>query len=309
MVVCRSETAMALVELIPNVSEGRSIELVDELAGALSSAPDLWLLDVHRDPSHHRSVLTAVGRPEALPEAVRRLYERSFALVDLREHRGVHPRIGAVDVLPFVPLEGFSVEQAVALAHRVGQSIAREFAVPVFFYGDAAIRPDNEDLPRLRRGGFEALELRMARGELVPDCGPSSPHPTAGATAVGVRGFLIAFNIELTTPDLAAARLIARRIRASTGGLSRVKALGFELGDRGRAQVSMNLTDFRVTSILTAFETVTREAEALGVEVARSELVGLVPAAASFPAMKERLKLDSPPGILEERMREAGVTS
>jgi glutamate formiminotransferase len=309
MVVCRSETAMALVELIPNVSEGRSIEIVDDLSRAFDFAPDVRLLDVHRDPSHHRSVLTGVGRPDAVPEAVRRLYERSVSLIDLRVHRGVHPRIGAVDVLPFVPLAGLSREQTVALAHRVGHSIARDFGVPVFFYGEAAIRPENEDLPRLRRGGFEALGLRITTGELVPDCGPSSPHPTAGATAVGVRGFLIAFNIELATAELAAARFIARRIRASSGGLSRVKALGFELGKRGRAQVSMNLTDFRVTSILAAFETVAREAEALGVEVARSELVGLVPAAATFPEMKERLKLDSPPGILEERMREAGITS
>lgn len=309
MVVFRPETWMALVELIPNVSEGRSIETVEAIANAFASGQGHWLLDVHRDRSHHRSVLTAVARPDAVSDAVHRLFERAISLVDLRAHHGVHPRIGAVDVLPLVPLAGSSREEAIAICHRVGEEVARAFDIPVFFYGQAALRSENEDLPRLRRGGFEGLERRMAEGELVADFGPSFPHPTAGATAVGVRGFLIAFNIELSTPDLAAARDIARRIRTSSGGLSRVKALGFELDDRERAQVSMNLTDFRVTSILTAFEAVRREAESLGVEVARSEIVGLVPAAASFPGMKERLKLDSDPGILEERMREAGVTS
>lgn len=300
---------MPLVELIPNVSEGRSIETVEEIAKAFSSASAVWLLDVHRDPSHHRSVLTAVARPGAVSRAVHRLFERALALVDLRAHRGVHPRIGAVDVLPLVPLAELSRKSAVALAHAVGREIAREFGIPVFFYGDAALNPANAELPRLRRGGFEALERRMAEGDLVPDVGPSAPHPTGGATVVGVRGLLIAFNVELSTPNLAAARAIARRVRASSGGLSGVKALGFELGHRGRAQVSMNLTEFRLTSILAAFDAVNREAEALGVAVARSEIVGLLPAAASFPDIEERLKLDSPPGILEERMSEAGVTS
>jgi glutamate formiminotransferase / 5-formyltetrahydrofolate cyclo-ligase len=300
---------MALVELIPNLSEGRSVETVEEIASALGSASDVWLLDVHGDPSHHRSVLTAVSNADAASEGVRRLYERALSRIDLKMHRGVHPRIGAVDVLPFVPLAGSSRASAIALARRVGGEIAREFGVPVFFYGEAALHPENEDLPRLRRGGFEALEHRMAEGDLVPDVGPNAPHPTAGATAVGVRGFLIAFNVELSTPDLTAARTIARRVRASSGGLSRVKALGFELGHRGRSQVSMNLTDFQVTGLLAAFDAVTREAKALGVGVERSELVGLLPAAAAFPGMKERLKLDASPGILEERMRERGVTS
>jgi glutamate formiminotransferase / 5-formyltetrahydrofolate cyclo-ligase len=300
---------MALVELIPNVSEGRSAELVEGIADSLAGGPGVWLLDVHRDPSHHRSVLTAVASPDAVRGAARRLFERTLEVVDLRVHRGVHPRIGAVDVLPLVPLARVSREDAIALAHEVGGEIGRELGIPIFFYGAAALQPENDDLPRLRRGGFEALERRMAEGELVPDVGPSSPHPTVGATAVGVRGFLIAFNVELSTADLTAARTIARRVRASSGGLPGVKALGFELGHRGRAQVAMNLVDFRKTGVLAAFDAVAREAAMLGVEIERSELVGLLPAAAFFPGMRERLKLEAPPGILEERMRAAGATS
>jgi len=296
-----------LLELVPNVSEGRSMAAVGGLADAFAGGGGVLVLDRHSDDSHNRSVLTAVAEPDAVLEASRRLVEHAIERIDLRYHRGVHPRIGALDVLPLVPLGGFSRDRAKALAMAVGRDIADSFGVPVFLYAESALRPENQELPRLRRGGFEALEARMACSELVPDYGPNRPHPTAGAVAVGVRSLLIAYNVELRTPDRAVARAIARRIRASSGGLPHVKALGFELSNPPRAQVSMNLTDFRVTSIEAAFDAVEKEAARLGVEVTRSEIVGLIPEAAAFEGMVERLFLAAPPGILEERMRKAGL--
>ncbi len=298
---------MGLLELVPNVSEGRSRAALQDIAEAFAGGDDVWLLDRHSDASHNRSVLTAVAEPDSVLEASSRLVERAMAHVDLRHHRGVHPRIGAVDLLPLVPLDGFSRERAKAIATAVGREIADNFGIPVFLYADSALKSENRGLPRLRRGGFEALEARMAASELVPDFGPNRPHPTAGAVIVGVRALLIAYNVELRTPDRAVAQAIARRIRASSGGLPHLKALGFELSDPPRAQVSMNLTDFRVTSLLAAFDAVEREAARLGVEVARSEIVGLIPEAAAFEGMVERLSLDTAPGILEQRMREAGL--
>ncbi len=298
---------MELLELVPNVSEGRSNAAVGDIAEAFALGGGVRVLDRHSDDSHNRSVLTAVAEPDSVLEASHRLVERAIARIDLRNHCGVHPRIGAVDVLPVVPLGGFSRDRAKALAIAVGHGIADSFGIPVFLYAESAIKDENRELPRLRRGGFEALEARMAASELVPDYGPNRPHPTAGAVAVGVRSLLIAYNVELRTPDRAVAQTIARRIRASSGGIPHLKALGFELSNPPRAQVSMNLTDFRVTSLQTAFDAVEREAASLEVEVARSEIVGLIPEAAAFEGMVERLSLAAPPGILEERMRQAGL--
>jgi glutamate formiminotransferase len=300
---------MELLELVPNVSEGRSKVDVDAIAEAFALADGVWLLDRHSDASHNRSVLTAVARPDSVLATAARLIERAIARIDLRRHRGVHPRIGALDLLPLVPLEGFSRERAKAIATAVGRAIAESFGLPVFLYADSASRPENRELPRLRRGGFEALEARMEASELVPDFGPNRPHPTAGAVIVGLRSLLIAYNVELRTPDRAVAQAIARRVRASSGGLPHLKALGFELSDPPRAQVSMNLTDFRVTSLQAAFDAVEQEAARLGVEVARSEIVGLIPEEAAFEGMVERLSLEAPPGILERRMREVGLTT
>jgi glutamate formiminotransferase len=295
------------IELVPNLSVGRSEAAASQIAAGFGEAEGISLLDRHSDPSHNRSVLTAVSQPGTVLEAARRLFESAVARIDLRRHHGVHPRIGAVDVLPLVPLGGFSRDVVKALASEVGRAVAESFDIPVFLYADSAVKDENRELPRLRRGGFEALEERMAASELVPDFGPRRPHPTAGAVAVGARSLLIAYNVELLTPDRAAAQAIARRIRGSSGGLPHVKALGFELSNPSRAQVSMNLTDFRVTSLLTAFDAVEREAARLGVEVGCSEIVGLIPEEAAFEGMIERLSLKEAPGILEERMREAGI--
>lgn len=294
--------------MVPNVSEGRSAAKMDDIAQAFAAGEGIWVLDRHSDESHNRSVLTAVAKPGSAVEASARLIERALARIDLNYHRGVHPRIGAVDVLPLVPLGAFSREGAKTLVTGVAHRIAESFGIPVFLYAESARRPENRELPRLRRGGFEALEARMAACELVPDYGPERPHPTAGAIAVGVRPLLIAYNVELRTKDPAIAQAVARRIRASGGGLPHLKALGFELSNPTRAQVSMNLTDFRVTSLLAAFDAVEREAASLGCEVARSEIVGLLPEEAAFAGMVERLSLDRSPGILEQRMREAGLS-
>jgi glutamate formiminotransferase len=297
---------MELLELVPNVSEGRSKAALDEISEAFAGG-GVHLLDQHSDRSHNRSVLTAVGTVQAALPASLRLFERALAWIDLRAHRGVHPRIGAVDVLPLVPLGGFPRDRARALAEAIGRAAAENFGIPVFLYADSALRPENRELRRLRKGGFEALEARMAASELVPDYGPRRPHPRAGAVAVGMRPLLIAYNVELSTPDPSLAREIARRIRTSGGGLPHLKALGFELSDPPRAQVSLNLTDYRVTSLRDAFAAVQKEAARLGVEAVRSEIVGLIPEAASFEGMEEALRLDAAPGILEERMRAAGL--
>src|SRR3989304_2143 len=252
---------MELLELVPNVSEGRSKAAVDDIGEAFALGGGVRLLDRHSDDSHNRSVLTAVAEPDSVLEASGRLIERAIARIDLRSHRGVHPRIGAVDVLPLVPLGGFSRDRAKAIAISVGRSIADSFGIPVFLYADSALRPENRELPRLRRGGFEALEARMAASELVPDYGPNRPHPTAGAAAGG------------GGPPLPAA----------------------PPPPPARARGSMNPTDFRVTSLQTAFDAVEREAARLGVEVARSEIVGLIPEAAPLAGLGGRRPLDRPP--------------
>lgn len=298
---------MELIEIVPNVSEGSAASVVGAIAGSLPAEGECWLLDVHRDESHHRSVLTAVARPEGVVAAALRLYRAATEKIDLNRHRGEHPRIGAVDVFPVVALADGSRSRAVELVHRVARAVAEACELPVFLYGDAARSPDRRDLLWLRKGGFELLAERMAAEDLVPDYGPQRPHKTAGATAIGARGFLIAYNVELLTADRSVAAGIARRVRASSGGLPEVRALPMELRPFGRTQVSMNLTNFRVTSLATAFDAVLFEARKRGVEVVRSEIVGLIPEAAAFPGMEERLKLDRPPGILEAKIREAGL--
>jgi glutamate formiminotransferase len=296
-----------LIELVPNVSEGRSEKILDEIGASFAKGEGCWLLDRHQDPSHHRAVLTAAATIESVVEASRRLMERALARIDLRTQRGVHPRIGALDVLPLVPLRESTSAEARDLARKVGAALAESFEIPVFLYADAAARAEHRELAFLRRGGFEALTARMAASELVPDFGPHRPHPTGGAVAVGARFFLIAYNLELSTDEVSVARAVARRLRESGGGLPQVRALGFALSNPPRAQVSMNLRDYRVTSLMQAFEAVNREAKERGLEIVRSEIVGLIPEAAAFDGMVERLKLDKSPGILEERMRGAGL--
>lgn len=303
-----------LVECVPNFSEGRDRAVIDALAGAAASVDGAAVLDVDPDRWHNRTVITMVGEPEPLAEAAFRAVREAAGRIDLTEHEGEHPRIGAADVVPFVPLDGLDLDGApgagihrcVELAGRLGRRVADDLRIPVYLYGEAARKPDRKVPAPFRKGGFE--ELREAIGtdpDRKPDFGRPMVHPTAGATAVGARRLLVAYNVFLDTRDVSLAERIARSIRASSGGLLRVQALGFEVD--GRAQVSTNLLDVDVTSPLDVFEAVRREAEEAGAEVIGSEIVGLAPERALPGDARQSLLLDVDPGekSLERRIREA----
>jgi glutamate formiminotransferase / 5-formyltetrahydrofolate cyclo-ligase len=301
---CRLPFVLPL-ECVPNVSEGRRPEVVERLAGAAASVPGVQLLDVSSDPDHNRSVLTLAGDAGGLHASLLALYEAALAEIDLTRHQGVHPRVGAVDVAPFVPLGDTPMEAAVAAAERLAEAVAARFGLPVYLYERAARRPERRLLADIRRGGFEGFPAKIADPAWLPDHGPARVHPTAGVTVIGARFFLIAFNVVLDTADVGVARAIARRVRESGGGLPAVRALGVYLASRGRAQVSMNLVDYRRTPVWTAFEHVRREAEALGARVVESEVIGLVPEAAALGVVRDALQL---PGftsgsVLEGRLR------
>lgn len=280
-----------LIECVPNVSEGRRADVVHGLAEHVRGVPGVRLLDYSADADHNRSVFTFVGDMAALQLAVMALFERAIAAIDLRTQRGEHPRLGAVDVIPFVPLTGATMADAVQLATWTGRAIADRFGVPVYLYEAASPNPARRALQDIRRGEFEGLAAKMASPGWAPDFGPATPHPSAGATAVGARPALIAYNINLATDRLDIAKAVAAAVRTSSGGLPCVKALGLRLADRGIVQVSMNLTDYERTSMATVFDTVTQEAERRGVSVLESELIGLIPRAALKPGEDSRLKL------------------
>jgi glutamate formiminotransferase / 5-formyltetrahydrofolate cyclo-ligase len=296
---------MSLIECVPNVSEGRKADVVSAMADALARVPGVRLLDYSADASHNRSVFTFIGDAAALEVAVLALYARALADVDLRSHKGGHPRLGAVDVVPFVPIADATMVDCVALAQHVGAAVADRFNVPVYLYEEAAASPARRNLEDIRRGEFEGLALKMASEDWAPDFGPSTPHPTAGATVIGARMPLIAYNINLATDRLDVAKKIAAAIRYSSGGYRYVKAMGVKLDDRGIVQVSMNLTNFEKTPVSRVFETVRREAERYGVAVLESEIVGLVPAAALTDVAEHYLRLAgfSKNQVLENRLR------
>lgn len=284
-----------LLECVPNFSEGRRAAVVARIGDTFAGVPGCYLLDSSRDESHNRSVFTIAGEPDALSEAVLRAGEYALSAIDLREHQGVHPRIGALDVCPFVPIGDAEMAQAVDLAHRVADLLASELDLPIFLYGAASPKDATVELSELRKGQFEGLAGRFAAG-LVPDRGPARVHPSGGATAVGARFFLIAFNVNLETDDLTLARRIARKIRERDGGLAAVRALGLRLADC--VQVSMNLCDFRVTGIVQAYDAVSKLAAASGVRVRESELIGLAPEAAINAEVAARVSL---PGFVPEQ--------
>jgi glutamate formiminotransferase len=296
---------MSVIECVPNVSEGRRPDVVAALADAVGRVPGVRLLDYSADASHNRSVFTMVGSAPALEAAVLALYERALIDIDLRAHKGEHPRVGAVDVVPFVPLAEVTMAECVDLARRVGAVVADRFKVPVYLYEEAAASPARRNLEDIRRGEFEGLAAKMASAEWAPDFGPSAPHPSAGATVVGARMPLIAYNINLSTDRLDVAKKIAAAIRHSSGGFRYVKAMGIKLDDRGIVQVSMNLTNFEKTPVHRVFETVKREADRYGVAVLESEIVGLIPAAALTDVAEYYLQLAgfSRDQVLENRLR------
>jgi len=268
-----------VVECVPNVSEGRDSAIVERLAATVRRA-GARLANVHMDPDHHRSVFSLLGGPDVVRTAALALADEVLAAVDLRDHRGGHPRIGALDVLPFVPIEGLTMDHVVALAREVGHTLADRHGVPVYFYGLAARSDQRRRLPNVRRGGYEALLDRLATQEGEPDAGPARFDPRRGAILVGARDVLVAYNIWLESTKLEVATAIARTIREATGGLPAVQALGIPLMSRGIVQVSMNLLDYRVTSIPAVFDAVVRRAERHEVAIRQGELVGLAPRAA-----------------------------
>jgi len=282
----------ALMESVPNFSEGRRMEVVEAIVDAARSVSAVTVLDRHSDADHNRTVLTLVGPPEPLQAAVFRAVEKATDLIDLREHQGAHPRVGATDVVPFIPLSGTTMADAIEAARSLGHRVADTLHIPVYFYEEAATNPERQNLERIRRKGFEELRDEIATAEdRVPDLGPRSVHESAGAIVIGARGPLIAYNIYLNTTDVRIAKRIARTVRNSSGGLRYVKALGIDMPDRGQVQVSMNLTDFHKTAIHTVFNLVRDEAEAYGVSVGESEIVGLVPLAALAQAVRYYLRL------------------
>jgi glutamate formiminotransferase len=295
-----------IVESVPNISEGRRRDVVEEIVAA-AAGPGRRVIDYSLDPDHNRAVITIVGTPDGIEDGIVGLTGRALALIDLRRHTGAHPRMGAVDVVPFVPVRGVTMEDCVEISRRVGARLAAEYDLPIYLYEESARSPARRDLAAIRKGEFEGLAEKMLLPEWAPDFGPARPHPSGGATAVGAREFLIAYNIELATSDLSVAKKIARAVRGSSGGLRYVKALGFPLEDKGIVQVSMNLTNFRKTPILRVFELVQREAARYGVNVTRSELVGMAPRQAIYDVAAMSLQLDSlsPDQILEDRIEEA----
>jgi glutamate formiminotransferase len=297
---------MAIIECVPNISEGRRPEVVDEIVAAIADTPGVAVLDASSDASHNRSVLTLAGDAEPLAVAVLTLFEKALPAIDLRTHRGEHPRLGAVDVVPFIPIEDATMETCVELARAVGRQVAERFELPVFLYEEAASSPARRNLEDVRRGEFEGLEARLARREWQPDFGPAAVHPTAGAAIIGARMPLVAYNINLATDRLDVAKQIASAVRFSSGGLRYVKAMGVTLEDRGIVQVSMNLTNFEKTPIFRVFEIVAREAARYGVAVLESEIVGLVPAAALLSSAEWYLQIAGfkRDQVLEERLRE-----
>ena len=294
-----------LIECVPNISEGRRAEVVEAAVAALRPT-GVRILDVQSDRDHNRSVLTLAGDEDTLEPAVMALFEVALAHIDLRAHKGEHPRMGAVDVVPFVPIEGAAMADCVALARRVGAAVAERFGVPVFLYEEAASAPHRRNLEDIRRGEFEGLAGKMEQEQWRPDFGPARPHAAAGAVVMGARMPLIAYNINLGTADVEVAKKIAKAIRFSSGGFRFVKAMGIMLDQRQVAQVSINMTDFKRTPLFRVFETVRAEAARYGVNVIGSEIVGLVPSEALIDAADHFLRLEAfaPSQVLERRIRE-----
>lgn len=290
---------------MPNVSEGRRIDVVDALVDAIRRTSGVRLLDYSSDSAHNRSVITMVGDAPSLKAAVLALFEAALPRIDLRVHSGEHPRIGAVDVVPFVPIEAVTMDQCVELAKETAAEVAQRFQVPVYLYEDAATNPARKNLEDIRRGEFEGLADKMAGPGWTPDYGPARPHSSAGASVIGARMPLIAYNINLATNRLDVAKKIAAAIRYSSGGFRYVKAMGVALEDRGIVQVSINLTNYQRTPIFRVFEAVRREAARYGVTILESEIIGLVPSAALVATAEQALQLASftPEQILENKLR------
>jgi glutamate formiminotransferase/formiminotetrahydrofolate cyclodeaminase len=294
-----------LVECVPNFSEGRDIAKIDAIVNSIREVSGVFVLDRESDADHNRSVVTLAGEPEAVAEAALRGVGKGAELIDLTKHSGAHPRMGATDVLPFIPIEGVTIEDCVVLAKKVGREIWERYRIPVYFYEAAAQRPERANLENIRKGQFEGLREEVLHNpDRAPDIGEPRLHPTAGAIVVGARKFLIAYNINLNTPDIEIAKRISKNIRHSNGGLRYVKAMGVDLRARNLAQVSINMTDFEQTPMHRVFEMVKREAERYGVSIVGSEIVGLIPKRAIELTADFYLQLEnfSPAQVFENRL-------
>lgn len=283
----------SVVECIPNFSEGRRKEVIQAIAEAIRSIEGVRLLDCSSDRNHNRSVLTFIGEPEAVKEAAFLSAEKAAELIDMTKHSGEHPRMGAVDVIPFVPVRGITMAECVRLSRELGERIASELSIPVFLYEESATRPERRNLADIRRGEFEGMAQKIKQPEWAPDFGKPEIHPTAGVVAVGARMPLIAFNVNLGTSDINIAKKIAKVIRESGGGLKNCKAIGVMLEDRNLAQVSMNMTNYEKTSLYRAFELIRVEAQRYGVNIVGSEIVGLTPMNALIDVAKYYLQLEN----------------
>lgn len=297
---------MKIIECVPNFSEGKDQSKINEIVAALKTVKGVRLLDVCVDADHNRSVFTFIGSPDAVEKAAAAACDRALTMIDMTLQTGVHPRIGAVDVVPFIPLKNAVMKDAVETAHRFGRAFAERNGVPVYFYGEAALVADRKELPALRRGGYEGLERRVEEPYWTPDAGPHVFNPQSGATAVGAREPLVAFNINLDSDDLDVAKRIAAVIRHSGGGLQHVRAIGVPLRSRRIVQVSMNLTNYRITPPCVVFERVKKLAAEEGIAILCSELIGLIPEGALEGVSPEYLRLDdfSEIRILEKHLPE-----
>ena len=297
---------MPTIECVPNISEGRRLDVINGLTETLRAVPGLRVLDVQSDPTHNRSVFTLAGTAEGMTAGIPKLFEGAIAAIDLRTHDGEHPRLGAVDVVPFIPIDGVTMAECVTLAKTIAADVAARFGLPVYLYENASTNAARKNLEDIRRGEFEGLAAKMAQPAWAPDFGPAAPHVSAGASVIGARMPLIAYNINLATNRLDVAKKIAAAIRMSSGGLRFVKAMGIPLEDRGIVQVSMNLTNHENTPIYRVFDLVKREAERYGVQVLESEIVGLVPSAALTQTAEYFLRLEgfSSNQILEKKLAE-----
>ena len=293
-----------LVECIPNVSEGRRTEVIESIVGVIKEVPGVVLLDYSSDASHNRSVITMVGDPDSVGEAAFRLAKAARDNIDLNHHTGEHPRMGAIDVIPFVPIKEMSVAECVELSKKVGERIYNELSIPVFLYEESATAPHRKNLAAIRKGQFEGMAEKVKQDKWHPDYGNDEIHPTAGVVAVGARAPLVAFNINLGTSDITVADKIAKIIRESSGGLKYVKALGVMLEDRNIAQVSINMCNYEKTPLYRVFELVRAEAARYGVNIIGSEIIGLTPMGALIDTSEYYLKIEnfSRAQVLENRL-------
>ena len=295
-----------IIECVPNFSEGRNLENIEKIVGPFRGKEGVKLLDYQKDDAHNRLVVTVVGEPKALKPAVIEAMSRAIDLIDMRTHLGQHPRMGATDVVPFIPLKNVSMEEAVEFSREVAKQAAKKLSLPIFLYEKSAARPERQNLAHIRKGQFEGMAEKIKRAEWKPDFGPRSIHPTAGVTAMGARMPLVAYNVNLGTSNVKIAEEIAKKVRHIGGGLRYCKGIGIELKDRGLAQVSLNMTDYTKTALYRAFELIKIEARRHGVNVVGSEIVGLVPMEALVDTAAYYLRLEnfSSSQVLETRIWE-----